>query len=191
MPAYDLAHEEKEQQWVQRIQEGDRAAFEQLFHVYYHDLCGFVQAHIHAPDVAEDLVQDLFLDFWRRRGTLHVRSSLKAYLFGAARNLALSHLEHRQVSRRWERQKRQGKAPTEVGPDEQLWERELARALQACVAELPERRQMVYRLSRQHGLTYREIAAIMEISPRTVENQMVHALKFLRERLLAYRSVQA
>jgi RNA polymerase sigma-70 factor (ECF subfamily) len=60
--------------------------------------------------------------------------------------------------------------------------------MKKCISELPERRREVFVLSRQHGLTYKEIAAVMDISPKTVDNQMVEALKFLRKRLQSFSS---
>lgn len=57
----------RDRQWMACIREGDRAAFKALFQAYYDDLCDFAEAQVHSPEVAEDLVQELFLDLWHRR----------------------------------------------------------------------------------------------------------------------------
>lgn len=214
MPTRDPTRKSEAPRWAARIRRGDRAALEELFYAYYEDLCGFAEAQVGSPELAEDLVQDLFLDLWRRREALAIESSLRAYLFGAVRNLAAKHLERAHVRRRGPGDKARRRAasgaagsgaplagvasPGEMGigaiasggagPEETLFRRELAEALKASVAQLPERRQMVYRLSRQFGLTYEGIATVMEISPKTVESHMVAALKELRQALHRYRS---
>ena len=175
---------------VARIQKGNRAAFETLFRRYYENLCGFVESQIGASNVAEDLVQNVLLNLWRRRQDWEPRTSLRAYLFGAARNEFLQYREHRDVRDRWaeEEKEREDPPPTVPPPSENVEHRELRREIKKCIAELPERRREVYVLSRQHGLTYKEIAAVMDISPKTVDNQMVEALKFLRKRLQSFSS---
>ena len=180
-----------ERRWIERIQEGNRKAFETLFRAYYNELCDFVEYQLGSPELAEDLVQDIFCDIWRRRADWEPKGTLKAYLYRAARNQSIKQIERRQVRRRWKRQEKQRNAPQEPGPEDALQHRELKRVLQTSVDDLPERRRQVYVLSRQHGLTYKEIAEVMEISPKTVDHQMVAALKFLRERLSSFLSVVA
>ena len=179
----DPLQEEKEHQWVEKIRQGDRRAFKALFESYYEGLCRFAESQINDPEAAEGLVQDLFLDLWRRRRRWAPRGALRAYLFGAVRNKTIKRIRRRQVRRRWKRQEQEKDAPRGANPVDDFQHRELKRAMQDGVSALPERRRQVYVLSRRHGLTYREIADAMDISPKTVENQMVKALKFLRKRL--------
>lgn len=172
---------------VARIQEGDHEAFERLFRSYYEELCAFVDAQIGDLEGADDIVQDVFLGLWRRRNDLNIHSTVRAYLFGAARNESISHRKRRKVRteddektrKRWERVR----TWSTTTPEEDLKRDELRRTIQESIAALPERRREVYTLSRQHGLTYDEIAQVMGISPKTVDNQMVEALKFLRKQL--------
>jgi RNA polymerase sigma-70 factor (ECF subfamily) len=183
--------EVSDQELAARIQNGDRAAFEVLFRRFYEALCGFVESQVGAACVAEDLVQNVLMNLWRRRQEWEPRTSLRAYLFGAARNEFLQYRAHRQVRDRWaeEEQERDDPPPPLPSPSESVEHRELQREMKKCIAELPERRRQVYVLSRQHGLTYKEIATVMDISPKTVDNQMVEALKFLRKRLRSFSSV--
>jgi RNA polymerase sigma-70 factor (ECF subfamily) len=150
-----------------------------------------VESQVGAACVAEDLVQNVLMNLWRRRQEWEPRTSLRAYLFGAARNEFLQYRAHRQVRDRWaeEEQERDDPPPPLPSPSESVEHRELQREMKKCIAELPERRRQVYVLSRQHGLTYKEIATVMDISPKTVDNQMVEALKFLRKRLRSFSSV--
>jgi RNA polymerase sigma-70 factor (ECF subfamily) len=176
---------------VARIQAGDEEAFEALFRCYYEELCRFVQNQTGSAEVAEDLVQNIFLSLWRRRQDWEPKTTLRAYLFGAARNESIKHRKHQQVRSRWKRKEKEKAPPKKPDPVDKLKSQELKRTIQQWVNELPERRRQVYLLSRQHGLTYREIARVMDISPKTVDNQMVAALKFLRKHLGSFHTTTA
>lgn len=180
-----------DEELVARMREGDQRAFETLFRFYYEELCGFVESQIGASDVSEDLVQNIFLNLWRRRCECEPRTTLRAYLFGAARNESIRYRKHQNVRDEWEREekmKSRSQNESRPSPAETVEHRQLQRAMQEFVSELPERRREVYVLSRRHGLTYKEIASVLDISPKTVDNQMVEALKFLRNRLRSYSS---
>ena len=176
--------EGEEGQWVERIRAGDEAAFERLFHTFYEDLCRFASQYVSASDVVEDLVQDVFFNVWERRRALDAQQSIQAYLYKAVRNEALKHLNRQRV------RKQQGKPQQELrerslqgSPEQALWNKELEAEAQKALDALPERRRRIFMLSREHDLTYAEIADLLDISVKTVETQMGRALGFLEERL--------
>jgi len=179
-----------DEELVARIQEGDRDAFETLFRSYYEEVCGFVDSKIGTSVHSDDIVQEIFLSLWRRRADLEIHSTVRAYLFGAARKEAITHRKRQEVrnqseearKKMWSRV-RDWSSPS---PVEHLEHSQLERDVQKFIGKLPERRREVYVLSRQHGLTYEEIATVMGISPKTVDNQMVEALKFLRNQLRSH-----
>jgi RNA polymerase sigma-70 factor (ECF subfamily) len=174
--------------WAERIRRGDREAFEALFRAYADDLCGFAACHV-GEGAAEDVVQDVFCDLWNRRADWYPQASVKAYLFGAVRNTAHDHLEHRRVKRAWEaEEKKQVRMSLPESPADVLQHHELKRAMRQAVEALPERRRLVYRMVRQQGMSYAETAEVLDIAPKTVENQMGRALKTLRERLSKFAS---
>jgi RNA polymerase sigma-70 factor (ECF subfamily) len=165
-----------------RIREGDHAAFDALFRASYAQLVGVTRSILRDPDVAEEIVQDVLLELWRRRETLVVEDSLRAYLFRATRNRALNHLRHLAVERRGEPYTR---GETAVAPraDARLSAAEIEAAVRDAIATLPARCREVFELSRLHGLKYSEIAQTLGISVKTVEAQMGKALRVLREQL--------
>jgi RNA polymerase sigma-70 factor (family 1) len=174
-----------------RIREGDEAAFVALFERYYDLLCAFARGYLRSADDAEEVVEDVFVRCWTLRTQLEIRDSVKAYLYTATRNHALNRLRRERVWSRWLRSRR----PTDAVPGmsqpaadtgDELATSELAAAIDAAVQELPERCRQVFTLHRQHGLTYTEIAAVMRIAPKTVENQLGRALRLLRTRLAKY-----
>ena len=162
---------------------------ETIFRTHYPGLVGFVRRYVKTTEIAEELVQDLFLKLWSRRGSLGEIDSVKTYLFRAARNTALNHLRRRKLEHEW--LEKEGTTITEEQTqegDETVTESELASAVRAAVDRLPPRCREVFMLSRDGGLTYGEIAKSLGISIKTVETQMGRALKSLREQLKGYRS---
>jgi len=173
---------------VRRIRDGDERALEEVFRTYYQGMCLFVRRFVHAPDVAEELVQDVFFKLWAKRDGLSDIDALKTYLFRAARNTALNHLRRRKLELNWEEKEGQrGEPVTAGGTDDEATSGEVQRAVSAAIARLPERCREIFLLSREGGLTYGEIAAALGISIKTVETQMGRALKSLRLSLGKYR----
>jgi RNA polymerase sigma-70 factor (ECF subfamily) len=177
---------------VARIRLADEGAFKSLFDAYYGMLCDFAQSYVRAPDVAEELVQTVFLRIWEHRATWEPTTGVRAYLFAACRNQALGALKHErvvaQVARRATREEiALGIAAARMGPDEELQASELAAVLREVVDRLPERRRIVVILRWQQQMSYAEIAGVLGISVKTVEVQMGRALAFFRQQLAHLR----
>ena len=132
--------------------------------------------------VAEELVQDVMLEFWKRRETLAEESSPQAYLFQATRNRALNHIRHARIEREGEPH---ATRPEAVDPTAHslVVEDEMMIAVRKAVDSLPARCREVFELSRTHNMKYSEIATELGISIKTVEAQMGKALRTLREEL--------
>lgn len=169
-----------------RARVGAEEAFEAVFRAWYAPLVRAAEAMLRDRAAAEEVVQEMMLALWRRRETLHVDESLRAYLYQATRNRALNHLRRQRIEHRAAPRLAEQPVSTPVA-DAALGERELADAIRDAVSALPPRCREVFELSRVHGLTYAEIARTLEISVKTVEVQMGKALRVLRERLAAWR----
>lgn len=171
---------------VKHINQGERSAFKRLYKNHFRALCRFCWRYVESKSIAEGIVQEVFADIWDRNKTWGPKTSIKVYLYQSVKNRAIDYLKHKKVERknhqRWMRQKEN---PT-VDFKDQRGEKRLEMALQKAVSDLPERSRMVYKLHRKDGLTYKEIADVMEISVKTVESQMTRALKKLREQLSSY-----
>jgi len=177
---------------VARIRLADERAFESLFHAYYAALCDFVQSYVRSPDVAEELVQAVFLRIWEHRATWEPATGARAYLFAACRNQALGGLKHERVVARVARQATSeeialGVAAPRMGADRELQASELTAAFRAAVSRLPERRRIVVILRWQHQMSHAEIARVLGISVKTVEVQIGRALAFFRQQLAHFR----
>ncbi len=168
---------------AEKIRAGDQEAFEKLFHKYYARLCVFSNSFVKSLDISRDVVQDVFIKIWDNRDNFYVKQSLKAYLYQAVRNQSLNFLQQKkQKERLEERIKKQYEASEEIHGDE-LNTEELTAKVWKLVETLPERRRTIFILYRKHGLSYNEIAEVMSIARKTVENQMGKSLQYLRENL--------
>jgi RNA polymerase sigma-19 factor, ECF subfamily len=170
---------------LERLKNGDTAAFDTIFRTWYGPLVGTAERMLRDRAVAEELVQDVMLELWRRRETLAPDGSAQAYLFQATRNRVLNHLRHLRIEQRSEPDVR-GESSVTPQADAVLAQQELDVAVQQAVRSLPDRCREVFELSRVHGLKYAEIASTLGISVKTVEAQMGKALRMLRERLAAW-----
>mgnify|MGYP001599472838 CR=1 FL=1 len=162
------------------IAEGDVQALEKLFKAHYRPLCGFALGYLKDADQAEDIVQELFVRLWQDREGLSITTSVKPHLFTAVRNRCLNALAEKKRMRPLDEEADDTINSEERGEDE-LTER--AARVQAVIEALPTERRKIFRLSRNQGLKYYEIAERLGISVKTVENQMGKALKTLREEL--------
>ncbi|MEO8173257.1 MAG: RNA polymerase sigma-70 factor [Sediminibacterium sp.] len=162
-----------------RIAQGDEASFTELFHGYTPKLLAYLVKITRDERLARELVQETLLKIWIKREHLQHVSSPSAYLFRLAGNLATDYFREERA-----RRKLYGRMPvTEESPfmdtGEVIAAREVAGIIARAVEALPGRQQEVYRLSREQGLSHEEIAARMNISVSTVNNQIGTALKSL------------
>jgi RNA polymerase sigma-70 factor (ECF subfamily) len=176
----------KERQQLRKIQKGDITSFEALFHQYYSGLCAYAQSLVGMKEVAEEVVQDVFFNIWKNRETLRIRQSLQSYLYRAAFNNSMMYL--RKMRREHFMEDLSRPEPDMDGPDpsQVVQLDEVSKLITQTLEGLPERTREIFRLNRQEGLKYREIAMKLSISEKTVEANMGKALKALRKSMERY-----
>lgn len=167
---------------IRGLQQGDQASLDSLLDRFWTPLVTYAASLLQNWDMAEDIVQETFVRLWTRREEWGAEGSVRALLFQVTRNLALDEArrKRRHLALLQEREIEARLTPT---PAEELTGRQLQEAYQTALAALPERRREVFLLSRSHGLSYQQIATVMEISPQTVANQLSAALADLRHHL--------
>ena len=181
-----MANDASDRDLLERLRQGDSAAFDAIFRTWYGPLVGTAERMLRDRAVAEELVQDVMLELWRRRETLAADGSPQAYLFQATRNRVLNHLRHLKIEQRSEPEIRGESSSTPSGGRGSRARRSLASRCSARCSRCPDRCREVFELSRVHGLKYAEIAHQLGISVKTVEAQMGKALRTLRERLASW-----
>jgi RNA polymerase sigma-70 factor (ECF subfamily) len=157
------------------------------WHAYAARLRRVAYRYLRSPDAAADIVQQTFIALWESRDTLEVHTSFPNFLFGAVRNRATNVLAHERVVRRHRADVAaeydmavfvaQNTGPQNVEAEE------LATAVHAILATVPARTREIFLLSRQDGLSPREIAIKLELSPQTVYNQLTRAVRALADGL--------
>lgn len=167
---------------AKKIKAGDQSAFKSFFDQHYLPLFRFLISRGMDSDEAEDLIQQAFLIIWEKRNEIREERSLRSFLFTIALNRAKNLFRTRQRVERLE-------FLDDIRADERDPRGNSERVMKdvrRAIEDLPERRKAVFELCFLEGLTYKETADVLEISVKTVEHQMGHALKFLREALKKY-----
>ncbi|MCB2197701.1 MAG: RNA polymerase sigma-70 factor [Bacteroidetes bacterium] len=159
--------------------------FEELFNSHYSNLCAYANNFLKDVDASEEVVQEVLFKLWTNRESIIITSSVHSYLFRAVRNASLNVLKHVNIREDYKIQ-HEYERDDELSSEDEMIVSELDQKIRAAIDQLPMERKKVFILSRYDGLKYKEIADKLNISVSTVENQMVKALKYLREELKDY-----
>ncbi len=179
---------EDEQALVTEIREGNQKAWDAVTKVLYTPLFYFVNRMVSNTEIAEELVQDVFVNFWLKRKNLNITSSLKAYLYRAARNHTLNFIKRRQFERDYQEKLAQELILQTNDTEDAFHFSELEKQLSHAIENLPDNCKEIFKLSRYEEMTYKEIAEVLDIPTRSVHYQIGLALKELRVKLKGYVS---
>ena len=174
---------------LQKLKQGDKKALETLFKTYYSSLVKFARNILKNTEQAEDITQDVFIKIWDKREDLAHISSFKAYLFMAVRNQCFNTLKVNE-RKNWlddEPENYENYMTNHV--EATLNAKHLNQKINEAIELLPEKCKLTFQLSRFENLSYKEIADTMNVSVKTVENQMGKALALLRKSVLPYLSL--
>jgi len=175
-----------DEQLIIRIKQDDSAALELLFRRHFKRLCFFAYKFLADKNEAEEAVSDIFLNIWLKRGKIKINTSFKAYLYKAVKNQSLNYLQKKKTYKEnLEVVDKEGLVSS-LSPEHFLRYNQLDEEIKTILKQLPEKRQLIFKMSRIDGLSYSEIADILDISINTVQNQMVKAVKFMLEK---YQSI--
>ena len=169
---------------AKRIKKGDIKAFDLLYHTYSQKLYGFAFSMLKNHEDAKEIVQDTFLKIWEKREMVNPSGSLQAFLFSVSYHTAIDLIRKRFKDDQYRTYLQSQFIDYESSAEEEpACYQELIRILDKVVLELPEQRKKIYLLSREEGLSHKEIAEKLNISVKTVENQINLALKTIRKQL--------
>ncbi len=175
------------------VYNGSYKSFCELFRRYYNPLCSYAMRVVTYREIAEEVVSDVYMKLWKNREQIAVHTSFEAYLYRSIRNQALDYLKLKtyrpQKNDTLDSVDRISSCADYHTPSDELCFNELYLEIEGLVNALPKQCQLIFRLNRENGLRYREIADQLQISIKTVETQMGRALKLLRKRLSDRRLV--
>ena len=177
---------EKMNEWAEGIRLSDRRAFDEFFRRFYAQLVQFALSYTKDKASACDIIQDSFVSLWQNRENIDPEKSLKAYTYMIVRNRAINYIRNHSS----EIPKPDFDIEKSMTPEAELSENEdnrnLRQKFREWIENLPERRQEAFELSRFDGLNHNEIAKVMDVSPKTVNNHIVAALDQLRSDYKSY-----
>jgi RNA polymerase sigma-70 factor (ECF subfamily) len=171
----------REQTFVRQLKNGDIQAFNYIFEAYSTRLYGFGLKYLKSEADAEELVQDVFLKIWRNHKKLKEEENFQSYLFTVAFNQIRDYFRNKGVY--LDLQEQTGHDPADNSTEASITYRSVLEQISNLLNKLPEKKQKIFRLSRFEGKSAREIAGLVGVTPKTVDNQISEVIGFLREHL--------
>ena len=165
---------------LQKIQNGDQSAFKEFYHFQFFKLYQFAYSFVHSKETSEEIVNDVFLSLWQKKDTLSTINNIQVYLYVSVKNASLNYLRRNNLS-----------IPVSIDylcvdhfplvadPELLLSQRELQKQIREAIEQLPPRCRLVFKLVKEDGLSYKQVASILELSVKTVDSQLCLALKKL------------
>lgn len=186
MPSY-VAHNEKE--LLTLLKKGQQDAFTQLYHLYSERIYLNILKLVKQEQVAQEILQDIFIIVWEKRDTIDIQSSFRSYLFRIGENKVIDF--YRKARRDQNLYAYIKAVATEhyTHIEEALLNRENAELLQKAVNSLPAQRKQVFELCKLQGKSYQEVSEALGISPSTVNDHIVKATRAIRQYIYANREI--
>lgn len=175
-----------EQELLQRIAQGDEAAFAILYNNYRNKIYSIAFELTESTVIAEEIVQDTFLKIWLRRASFSEVTHFKAYLFTIARNYVFSALKHIARSQSIEQMAVQDIPLFYADTENQLVQKQYEEILKRAVDGLPAKQKQVYLLMKEKGYKRNEVADELQLSPETVKTHLAQAMRSIRAYCLAH-----
>ena len=167
----------------------DERAMERIFEEYYSYLVTTAYHVLMDQHQAKDLVQDVLFHFWSKKETLTIESGLKSYLRRSVVNRSIDQIRRKKRFGVAEEITDYNQASTDVSTQEMMETSDLEGAIMAAVNSLPERCKLIFSLSRFEDMSHQQIADQLDISKKTIENQMTKALKTIRKAIQQYKDL--
>lgn len=165
---------------LQKIQNGDENEFKEFYHLQFFKLYQFAYSFVHSKETSEEIVNDVFLAFWQKRSVVNTIDNIQVYLYVFVKNASLKYLRRNNLP-----------VPVSIDdlsvdhfpmvadPELLLSQRELQQQIREAIEQLPPRCRLIFKLVKEDGLTYKQVASILDISVKTVDSQLYLALKKL------------
>ena len=171
---------EKEEQFLQRINTKQTEAFRELFSEFYNSLVLFAMGFVEQQDVAEDIVQEVFIAVWERDARYPTYNAFRSFLYNSVKNASLNDLKHKNVEEKYLASLNLEDEGDDI--DLKMMEEELYRLLFKTIDELPDKCRNIFLLHLE-GKGNEEIALLLNLSILTVKTQKKRAMSYIRERL--------
>ncbi|MFT3739256.1 MAG: RNA polymerase sigma-70 factor [Breznakibacter sp.] len=165
---------------IEELNAGSIEAFDHLFGKYAHRLHSFGVKYLKSASDADELVQDVFLKIWRNRNKLNKNKNFKSYLFTIAYNQIRQYYQHRLL---YMETIQDTFLPPDMAMEQSVSYQSVLNNISVLIEQLPPRKQQIFKLSRFEGKCSAEIARLLNISPKTVDNQISEVIQYLKARI--------
>jgi RNA polymerase sigma-70 factor (ECF subfamily) len=155
----------------------DQSAYKELFADFYKPLLQFACSYVRSPEIAEEVVSDVFIKVWKKRSGLVRIHNLKLYLFISTKNRALNYLRSQKKLFLQPEQYQVQLESIWFNPEKLMLTAEMMNRVQKAINDLPPRCRLIFKLIKEDGLKYREVAELLNLSLKTIENQMTTAIR--------------
>ncbi len=173
---------------IANLIEGNHESFEQLFNTYYQKIYNYANEFVADYDIAREISQETFVKLWENKEALNDNTNISAYLYTIARNISLNFLKQKTMQLKHKENIKDLQLINQLNYlvlkdeiSEKIIYKELEDKINLSIDKLPEKCKEVFRLSRMNGLKHKEIAKILNIAVKTVENHIKEALKKIRK----------
>lgn len=168
------------QYWMERVALfNDESAFEKIFLHYNADLYRLAFSFVRSKEISEEIISDTFVNIWRNRARLLEIDNLKLYLYVSVKNLSIKYLSRNKTGHLISLDEIiiNSSAASVITPEDQLVSKEITKIIEEAISSLPPKCRLIFRLVREHGLKYREVSQLLNISVKTIDAQMAIAAK--------------
>ena len=155
----------------------DQLAYKELYVLFFKSLQQFAISFVRSPEVAEEIVSDVFIKVWKKRAGLSRINNLKLYLFISTRNGSFNYLRTQKKTILQPEQYFVQLQSIYFNPEKLMLTAEMMNRVQKAINDLPPRCQLIFKLIKEDGLKYREVADLLHLSLKTIENQMAIAIR--------------
>jgi RNA polymerase sigma-70 factor (family 1) len=165
---------------LQKIQNGDQNGFKEFYHKQFFKLYQFAYSFLHSKEPSEEVTNDVFLALWQKRAKIDMIENINVYLYVSVKNACLNFLRRSNIP-----------VPVSIDdlsvyhfqliadPELLFNQKELQNQIREAVEQLPPRCRLIFKLVKEDGLSYKEVASILELSTKTIDSQLCLALKKL------------
>ena len=168
---------------ITELTNSDESSLEVLFNYYYPRLYHFSKSFLKIETGIDDILQEVFLKVWQNRKQITSVSTFNAYIFTITKNLLLNEIRRRLNNEKIKDNLQKLSIAEEYRTFDDVEYNDLKVKIENIVNELPERQKEVYNLSREEGLSHKEIAEKLGISPKTVEYHIAQSISFLKKKI--------
>jgi RNA polymerase sigma-70 factor (family 1) len=175
--------------YFERLADDDVSAFTEIYNRYYDRIFQLAFAYAKLTELAEDVAQQVFLKLWERRKELRKTENPEGWLFRAAKYQVWTILQREAGRKEYQDKIVQMLYENGLSPDQQIFQKEQVAIINEAINTLTPKQQEVYRLGRESGMTYQQIADKLNIGKETVKEHMFKALKALRNKLESHKDI--